>query len=216
MASYLRHPLLKNPVKWLRGVKKRHNAELAVETPLTQRLQSDPFAASLTSTRRDVSYNLFPIGNMIQVIVGDKNEKGHYPLQPVIEKPSKGQHPASYVINYKKYLEILEMRRFLPTPMKYRMRGSIEHAIKKPENFIGEVEELYRGRITELLSSRSGAAENNRELGFLLTPGERKASVSWSELGPVIATDLVAEETFVAFEESELAMLLWKLVAFHQ
>lgn len=151
----MKHPLLRNPAKWLRGVEKGHSSSLYQETFYDpQLLAANPFARALVSTRKDVSGTRFPLGNMTQVVVQKEGDLD-YILVPVLEKPTKGQNPASYVVTNQAYLEFVSQRHFKPIPLKYRHRSpAIANSIKVAENFVQRVDSMLLERIQNLLEDQ--------------------------------------------------------------
>lgn len=211
MAAYLRHPLLQNPAKHLRGVKKRHAPQLALtEYYDTASLESDPFAAALTATRKEWSVpTRFPLGNMVQVVVDRQSSPKALSLVPVLAKPTEGQNPASYVLNSRKQLEFAQKKHFYPLPQKYwaHYRG----ARVPPDDFVGQIERLYREEFGHLIKNVS-LAEGP---GITLVPGD-KETLTWDNGEPVFASGMVTERTFVPYEKNEkLTSIIWKLASFN-
>ncbi|QBM86083.1 hypothetical protein METSCH_A07180 [Metschnikowia aff. pulcherrima] len=217
--SYLQHPLLKNPVKWLRGVPKRHECDLQLQGYYdTKSLDSNPFAASLQDTRFDVSKIRFPIGNTVQIVVNKIHDLTTYRLTPVLEKPRYGQNPASYVINNKYYIDFLARKRFMPIPLKYRHRSSsMIGSIKSSSDFSSEIQTLYKEKIIQLIdqlpASETRTISKNSKI--LLKPGE-VGHIDWSPNSiRAIQTPLVHEEVSICSNEDQyLVSLFLKLTAF--
>lgn len=166
----MKHPLLRNPAKWLVGVEKGYSAQLYLSKFYNpQILAANPFALALTSTRKDVSNARFPLGNMTQIVV-QKKGPSDYQLVPVLEKPTQGQNPASYVLANADYIEFVSKRHFKPVPLKYRHRSpAIANSITVVEDFVGEVDRMLLERIQAFL----GKLEENDVLdpGIVLQLG---------------------------------------------
>lgn len=139
----LEHPLLANPVKWLRHVTKRHSVCNVIHNHYNlSALKNSPYAQFLSDTRKDPSGFRFPIGSMVQLVVTKRDEK--YEIAPVLQKPLLGQNPATYVLGNEKYINFLSSKRFRPLPMKYRQRSlAIAGRIQVPD-LASAIDSVYR------------------------------------------------------------------------
>lgn len=219
LSSYLRHPLLRNPLKWLRGVSKRHTTDLYLDNFYdTRNLGKNPFLVSLLDTRLDMSRTRFPIGNMVQTVVAGSPKTKSYEVIPVLEKPHKGQNPGVYVINNKEYINFLSRKRFSPIPLKYKHKSSsIIGAIKTPQDFSAEIEELYKNGIVQLLKELPKSdIEGNKDCEVVcLKPGNLESIVWEPNSSPIIYSSLVQKETILSYtEHSDLILLFLKFSAF--
>ncbi|EEQ36707.1 hypothetical protein CLUG_00830 [Clavispora lusitaniae ATCC 42720] len=208
----MKHPLLRNPAKWLRGVEKGHSAKLYKESYYdSQLLKANPFANALVSTRKDVSNFRFPLGSMVQVIV--KKEHEAYNLVPVLEKPKVGQNPASYVIESEAYIDFLSKRHFKPIPLKYRHRSSsMADSIQVPKDFLQRAESIYLNRIEALLPQLKRSGDNN---GIVLKPSPAHIKGQWENSTYVIYAPFCTEEQFIPYKgNSELCFLLTRYIRF--
>lgn len=199
------HPLLRNPLKWLNKVTKRHSENLYTEKFYdTKSIIANPFAQQLKGTRRDVSTRNFPIGNMVQLVVKKHTEKDLYVISPVLEKPKKGQNPAAFTINSEMYLNLLKEKQKKLIPMKYMQRSSlILGKVKMLPNFVEYFDDLYRLEIAKSLSERTQATDGP---GLLLRPAKEAAGgnlITWDNSVPVIKTDSVEEDTFIPYIGNE-------------
>lgn len=184
----MKHPILRNPAKWLQGVEKGHSSHLYLSKFYDpQLLAANPFANALVSTRKDVSNVRFPLGNMTQIVVQKQGELD-YQLVPVLEKPTKGQNPASYVLANHAYIDFISKRHFKPIPLKYRHRSPImANSIKTPENFSLLVDSMLLERIQTLLgqveTSESSVSESNPShlSGIMIAPSSTTSG--WWENG---------------------------------
>lgn len=194
--SRLLHPLIRNPVKWLKGVTKRHSQEFYREDFYdSSSLSSNPFAQILQSTRKDVSGYRFPLGNMIQVVV-EKNSSKKYELVPVLEKPEKGQHPASYLINDKAYLQLLSQKQIRPVPLKYRQRSTaILGQLSMSDQFAEKVDEMYQEEIEKYFQHEN---QIDKTQTITLRP-ETDAIIGWDKNTPVVQSDAVTKDTSVSY-----------------
>lgn len=147
----MKHPLLRNPAKWLNGVEKGHSTHLYLNRFYdAQLLAANPFANALVSTRKDVSNARFPLGTMTQIVVQKTGEQ-EYQLVPVIEKPKAGLNPASYVIANARYIDFVSKRHFKPIPLKYRHRSpAMANTIGVVDDFVGKVQSMLLGRVQTL------------------------------------------------------------------
>ncbi|OBA23962.1 hypothetical protein METBIDRAFT_36893 [Metschnikowia bicuspidata var. bicuspidata NRRL YB-4993] len=216
--TYLQHPFFKNPVKWLRGVKKRHSPQLCLDGFYdTTSLNVNPFAKSLLETRLDVSRTRFPLENMVQIIVSESEKHGAYELVPVLQKPTCGQNPASYVINNKSYIKFLSRKRFAPIPLKYKHKSSsVIGAIKPPQDLATDIDSLYRSKIKKMideLPENISVSSKDPEREILIRPAASDCII-WDDSLPVIYSSLAAKEIVLAYaEQHEVISLLLKLVA---
>lgn len=207
----MKHPLLQNPVRWLRGAKKRHSAELYDSSAYRkEELACNPFAAILASTRLDILGKRFPIGNMIQMVVEQRDDGRK--IVPVLEKPKLGTHPASYVMNRASYIDFAQKRQFLPVPLKIRQREKrLLAEIKVVEGFNGVHDELLRSEIGKLLNEK----KTNEGPGMWIVPGESCSWIEWEEKAPKIHHPLVKDTEFMSYEGNQrLCLLLLKHARF--
>lgn len=218
MASSSLHPVLRNPLKYLKRTPKAHAPDLYIKGSYdSQSLSTNPFAAMLLDTRMDVSRTRFPLGSSIQTIV-EKSGESHQ-LKPVLVKPTQGQNPASYVANSGPYIRFLEKKFFFPLPMKYRLRGlaSFVARIKCPPDFGGLVRELYTqeiGRLLPLAVTTPITKVKPLDQGLVL----RKDSdgMRWVDGRLVVTSTLAPEdEVFLPFGPNrDLTLMLIKLAEF--
>lgn len=211
--SYKLLPVLKNPVKWLKGVKVRHSEKLPIlENYDVKDLESNPYAQILSDFRFDVSRKSFPIGDMVQIIVDKKNDE--YWLKPVLAKPTKGQNPARYVLNSEDYIEFLSLKQFLPMPFKYMVKSpSLASRTKILPRFTEEVKQMYVDKIKKLLENVI-SEEQRKFQGILLLPGDT-TTLDWQEDQLIMTTGLVKANTYIGFNKNkELARLLILLANF--
>lgn len=192
------HPLIRNPVKWLKGVTKRHSQNLYRDDFYdSSSLSSNPFAQLLQSTRKDVSGYRFPLGNMIQVVV-QKDESGKYELAPVLKKPEKGQNPASYLINNKAYLQLLNQKHVRPVPLKYRQHSTvILGQMGISDSFVEKVDEMYRDGIEDEIKKYQDSPIDKSQ-GITLRPNTNDI-IAWDKETPIVQSDAVTEDTTVPY-----------------
>lgn len=209
--TYLQHPLLRNPAKWLRGVPKRHHPNLVLESYDSAAVASNPFVAALEATRLDQSRAKFPIGNMVQVIVAVSGDSKNLKAMPVLEKPQAGQNPAAYVINSGPYIRFLARKRFSPIPLKIRHRApSVASSVQVSPDFSDEVEMLYEEAV-----AGTKMAHVKDQPGLLIKTGERR--IEWDGSRPTIYLPFVGQPTFVSFKENNATCLaLVKALMFGQ
>lgn len=209
MSRHLQHPLLRNPAKWLRGITKRHSESLYVTDRYdSSSLNANPFALLLQQTRKDVSGYRFPLGNMVQVIVKRKSkEVGAYELVPVLEKPAIGQHPASYVINNRTYVDLLKARGVRPIPLKHKQRNaSLMSQLQLLDSFADDIERLYEKDIEKGLDDISNGLESEIGPAMILQPcdGHNSQSfIGWKLNTPVLRTSSVGQEILVPYKTNE-------------
>lgn len=201
----MKHPLLANPVRWLRGAQKRHSASLYDTSAYdTTTLASSPFAQALLATRQDILGKRFPIGNMIQMIV---ERKGHnnYEIVPVLEKPTKGTHPGSYVMNRALYIDFAQKRMFLPVPLKRRQRDlNIMNITKVVAKFNDVHREQLEGRIQLLMENR----KKGTGPGLWAVPKSGETWLLWDGSIPQLHTSTVKEPVFLPYKENTALCLL--------
>lgn len=210
-------PLIKNPIKNLKGVKIGHSQEQYLRDWYDPaELAANPFAKSLVATRNDISRCNFPIGDMIQVVV-EKNDEGYW-LRPVLQKPKEGQNPAKYVLNSKEYIDFHTCKRFFPLPLKYMARSpSLIPKIKVIPDFQGMVERLYTSRIHELL--KKATIEQKSKFtgnggGVIVKPGAQE-SIDWSLCQCAITTNMIEKPMYISFKANQdLAHALVQFVNF--
>lgn len=206
--SRLLHPLIRNPVKWLKGVTKRHSQKFYQEDFYdSSSLSSNPFAQILQSTRKDVSGYRFPLGNMIQVVVEKNRSNKKYELVPVLEKPEKGQNPASYLINDKAYLQLLSQKQIRPVPLKYRQRSTaILGQLSMSDQFVEKVDEMYQEEIEKYFQHENQIDHSilphenqiDKTPSITLRP-ETDAIIGWDKNTPVVLSDAVTKDTSVPY-----------------
>lgn len=205
----MKHRLLLNPVRWLRGAKKRHSEELYDPTAYNpQDLYANPFARALDATRMDILGKRFPIGNMLQTIVEKKNSK--YEIVPVLEKPVLGANPASYVLNRGSYITFAQKRVFMPIPAKRRQRDKKLMGITRVvDDFVGVYRGLLEEAIRPLLEQRVEATGT----GMNVLPG--RGPIQWKGKTPQVHSSLLEEEVFLLYKENQtLCRLLLKHAQF--
>lgn len=196
------HPLIRNPVRWLKGVTKRHSESLYRNDFYdSSSIDANPFAQLLQSTRKDVSGYRFPIGNMIQVVV-KKKEDNRYELAPVIEKPTKGQSPASYLINNKAYLQLLNHKQVRPVPLKYRQRSTaILSQLSLSDEFVDRVDEMYREEVEKSKWDQCFNDNNESVPGIILRPADSDNGITWDKSTPIVTSEAVSQDTCVAYNQ---------------
>lgn len=210
-----RHPLLKNPVKWLQGAAKGHSAGLYDSSAYNLHdLTNNPFAQALADHRADHMVKRFPTGNMIQLVM--KKIDGQYNIVPVLEKPKAGNNPANYVLNRASYIAHVQQTRFLPVPQKIRQRDKkLMGSIRVVEDFEG----VHRKKLEEAIRSLLEQKQAGDGPGLRVLPGQRKipgnGPVEWEGKVPRIYSTLVDEELFLPFDKNlELCQLLLKHAQF--
>lgn len=205
----MKHRLLLNPVKWLRGARKRHAADLYDASAYNpQTLQSNPFARALDATRMDILGKRFPLGNMIQTIVEQRG--GKYEIVPVLEKPVLGVNPASYVLNRASYIAFAQKRVFLPIPSKRRQRDKkLLGQTRVIEDFIG----VYRRLLEEAIRPLLDSVEGGDGPGMTVLPGN--GPTKWENGTPHMYSPLFDKEVHLPYEENQqLCQLLLKHAQF--
>lgn len=140
---------------------------------------------------------------MIQVVV-QKDDNGKYELAPVLEKPEKGQNPASYLINSKEYLQLLNQKHVRPVPLKYRQHSTaILGQLSMSESFVEKVDEMYRNGIEKAdelsrdgIKEQDGPVDNSQ--GITLRPNTNEI-IEWDKDTPIVQSDAVTNDTTVPY-----------------
>lgn len=146
MKHHLEHPVLVNPVKWLK-IDKYHASNLYQPNHYEATMTSNPFARILSRTNKDSTSFRFPSGNLIKMIPKESNDQKIY-LSPIINDVNPEEITApSYIINNKKFIKYVDdmnqWMRYLP--LKYK--NANENSIISRTQVIPNISQVY----TELL-----------------------------------------------------------------
>lgn len=216
--TYQKHRILRNPLKWLERVRKRHSESLYCHDRYDPNdLINNPFALALTQTKQDVQLKRFPVGNMVQMIV-TKNGV-NYDIVPVLEKPTLGHNPANYIINKSIYIDLALNLRSNFLPLKHRMRDKAMYSLASPvPNFLQEITRLYKGAIENSLHSASTPANHHLQvIPQSAKPSSESLWVSFVDNKVQIYCDDVTESVQVPLNQDSrsVAYNLLRLAQFH-
>lgn len=230
----IRHPLLQNPLKWLR-TQKHHVSELYQPQNFPS-IENNPFARALSATKMDGQKLRFPLGNSIRLVLqstpeGLSPELGSfqktYTLVPATGKPlHKSLLPAAYVLKNKHYVDhILDKkskfwRRYVPSKFRFNNDGALALKPEVIADILSVILEQYRARITSAVGS-AVMEEASEKKGMFLSP--EGSPIAWEEGVPVVCVSqwILAEElglterVFLSYDGNvELCEDLWSVVNF--
>lgn len=188
--SYLKHPLLSNPSKWLTTPRSHINSLYQSEFYDTAALNNNPFALALQETGHEKLKLEFPTGNLVRIVVEPPPElQVVAQIKPILEsirddrltnslKPGFVETPPTYghlLKNYH-YVQYLVKNKLwnVNLPEELRFRNSNKHLAKCHilPTFMDEINNILVSKITELLSAitESNSSPNSPYLKLILDP----------------------------------------------
>lgn len=159
-----KHPLLTNPVKWLKG-NKYHSPEFYQTSYYdTDTINSNPFALVLTETRMDGSRTRFPKGQMVQLVVDttpqktSSNNKDYF-LLPLINKgiANSSLYPSHYILKNQQYIDYVvktqQWRKYVPQKFRFKNDKFLGGKVNLLPNIVKIVPRIYEQNVINVLST---------------------------------------------------------------
>lgn len=191
-----KHPLLSNPVKWLRN-NKYHSSEFYTKSYYdTISINSNPFAQALTETRMDGSRIRYPKGQMVQIVVdgyqesssidtAESSEDKNYFLMPLINKPEQNSvlFPSHYILKNQHYIDYIvktnQWRRYVPQKFRFKNDKVLGAKVNILPDITKTIPHIYEQNILKLMLetttteyNKGQAQENGLVLNFSSTSNE--------------------------------------------
>lgn len=213
--SYLKHPLLANPSKWL-TTPRSHDSKLyeyGYYDPAS--LNNNPFALSLQETGSEKLKSEFPTGNLIRIIVKPPPNLQIVPqIKPILEslrddqltnslRPGFVQTPPTYghVLKNYQYIQYLNRNKLSYTNLPEELRFKNDRKPLTKINFIpditDEINKILVNKITDILSKTTDFDSPTTSQCLRLTLGTDETPLLHFEN----ATPIVNLGNFVNFHE---------------
>ncbi|CAN3358660.1 hypothetical protein DICA4_D06634 [Diutina catenulata] len=169
MKSYLRHPALRSPGRWIQGPKKLDPS--LYQTPPYQGLATNPFALALSETRADCQGHRLPMGNMVQLTMVERDN--HYAITPVLQKLSPAQYflAASYIVSNEQYIASRIKRAGAFIPRKWNHYNPRLVSKKKSARMADDMAETIRQHYVKALEKELSTLpqDSSTQQGYTLT-----------------------------------------------
>lgn len=164
-----KHPLLSNPVKWLRN-DKYHSPEFYTRSYYdTNSINSNPFAQALRETRMDGSRVRYPEGQMVQIVVDsyqdsssidkvESSENKNYFLMPLINKPEQNSvlYPSHYILKNQHYIDYIvktnQWRKYVPQKFRFKNDKVLGAKVNILPDIAKTIPRIYKQNILKLMS----------------------------------------------------------------
>ena len=204
----VKHPLLSNPVKWLRN-NKYHSPEFYTKSYYdTNSINSNPFAQALTETRMDGSRIRYPKGQMVQIVVDsyresssigttESSEDKNYFLMPLINKPEENSplFPSHYILKNRHYIDYIvktnQWRRYVPQKFRFKNDKVLGAKVNVLPDIAKTIPHIYEQNILKLISetrttdyTKDLVQENGLVLNFSSTSNE--PAISFDNKLPIV------------------------------
>ncbi|KAK6465163.1 hypothetical protein DFJ63DRAFT_9133 [Scheffersomyces coipomensis] len=210
--TYLKHPVLVNPTKWIRSPKIHESNLYLTGFYNSKSLENNPFAKALIDTKADGLGTRFPVGSMIHLTADtppDKRESSNYWIMPIINHSislDKYFFTSHYMINNEVYVNEMIRQgkkvstRFLPRKIIHR-NGKLRGEIIFMPGFSDVVKQRYEQDIIRLLSIQTASAQSKKQnAGLTLT----KQGPSVKVVGSDVIINIKKLSPYFDFEEEEL------------
>lgn len=240
----IKHPLLSNPVKWLKH-NKYHSADF-YETSFynTKSISSNPFAQILSETRMDGTRIRFPKGQMLQLVVDSYPEPvlslapskdKNYFLTPLINKPEPNSvlFPSHYILKSHTYINYIiksnQWRRFIPQKFKFKNDKVLGSRVNVLPNIETIIPAIYEENITRLLpesNAKEMTTEPPTDMGLILNfEKEGETLITFKDSTPIInlskfpftkTKESYKGKLFITYRENpELCFNIVSLIGYH-
>lgn len=221
------HPLLSNPVKWLRN-NKYHSPEFYTKSYYeTNSINSNPFAQALKETRMDGSRIRYPKGQMVQIVVDsyqesssigtvESSEDKNYFLMPLINKPEQNSalFPSHYILKNQHYIDYIvktnQWRRYVPQKFRFRNDKVLGAKVNVPPDITKTIPYIYERNILKLMPETRTTAYNKdqvQENGFVLTfsATSNEPAISFDNNLPIVNMNrIISNKNEIKSQEGEL------------
>lgn len=181
----IRHPLLQNPLKWLRT--QRHHTSELYQAEKFPSIENNPFARGLSATKMDGQKLRFPLGNSVRLVLKSTPETLS-PETPSLHKtytliPSTGKQqngtllPAAYVLKNKRYVDhLLDQKskfwqRYVPSKFRFNNDKALAQKPQICADVLGAIFAQYRSRIVSGMKAAVIEKPSGRRGMFLLSEG---------------------------------------------
>lgn len=221
------HPLLSNPVKWLRN-KKYHSPEFYTKSYYdTNSINSNPFAQALTETRMDGSRIRYPKGQMVQIVVdsyqesdsigpAESSEDKNYFLMPLINKPEQNSalFPSHYILKNQHYIDYIvktnQWRRYVPQKFRFKNDKVLGAKVNVLPDITKTIPYIYERNILRLMPETRTTAYNKgqvRENGLVLTfsATSNEPAISFDNNLPIVNMNrIISKKNEIKSQKGEL------------
>lgn len=220
-----KHPLLSNPIKWLKNNKYHSDEFYSTSYYDTDSINSNPFAQALTDTKMDGSRIRYPKGQMVQLVVDEYSEvtsidaarlseSKKYFLVPLINKPEQNSvlYPSHYILKNQHYIDYIvktnQWRKYVPQKFRFKNDKALGAKVNILPDIAKIIPHVYEQNIIRLMSETRNlepykglSKESGLVLSFSKTSNE--PAISFHNSLPIVNMKRIISKNEINLQNEE-------------